>query len=91
LGTSGIYEPIHGSAPDIAGRGSANPYGTILSGALLLRHSLKLESEARALEAAVSDALSRGARTADLSAAGGHALSCVAAGDAVLSSLTRRG
>jgi 3-isopropylmalate dehydrogenase len=91
LGTNGIYEPIHGSAPDIAGRGSANPYGTILSGALLLRHSLKLESEARALEAAVSDALSRGARTADLSAAGANALSCVAAGDAVLSSLTRRG
>ena len=46
-GTAGLYEPIHGSAPDIAGRGIANPYGTILSAAMLLRHSLGLEAEAR--------------------------------------------
>ena len=53
-GARGLYEPIHGSAPDIAGKGIANPYGTILSVAMLLRHSLGLETEARAVEAAVS-------------------------------------
>ena len=90
-GSTGIYEPIHGSAPDIAGRGIANPYGTILSIALLLRHSLKLEQEAAALEAAVNAALAGGARTADLAAPGQPSLSCAAAGDAVLSNLTRRG
>ncbi len=90
-GSSGIYEPIHGSAPDIAGRGIANPYGTIYSIALLLRHSLKLEREAAALEAAVDAALTQGARTADLAARGAPCLSCAAAGDAVLSNLTRRG
>jgi 3-isopropylmalate dehydrogenase len=90
-GRSGIYEPIHGSAPDIAGRGIANPYGTIFSIALLLRHSLGLATEAAALEAAVNAALSAGARTADLVAPGGRALSCAQAGDAVLSSLTPPG
>jgi len=65
-GLRGLYEPIHGSAPDIAGRGIANPYGAILSAALLLRHSLMLPSEARALEAAVACAISEGARTADI-------------------------
>ena len=90
-GRSGIYEPIHGSAPDIAGRGIANPYGTIFSIALLLRHSLGLAAEAAALETAVNAALSAGARTADLVAPGGRALSCAQAGDAVLSSLTPRG
>ncbi|MFZ5920907.1 MAG: 3-isopropylmalate dehydrogenase [Chloroflexota bacterium] len=63
---AGLYEPIHGSAPDIAGRGVANPVGTILSAALLLRHSLGLESEAAAIETAVDAAISAGARTADL-------------------------
>ncbi|HEY6557367.1 MAG TPA: 3-isopropylmalate dehydrogenase [Polyangiaceae bacterium] len=67
-GRLGLYEPIHGSAPDIAGRGIANPLGTILSAALLLRHSLGLESEASAVEAAVQRALAAGARTADLGA-----------------------
>ncbi|GAB3753324.1 3-isopropylmalate dehydrogenase [Lysobacter olei] len=62
----GLYEPIHGSAPDIAGRGIANPYATILSVALLLRHSLGLEHEARCVEKAVSDALDAGVATADL-------------------------
>ena len=66
----GLYEPIHGSAPDIAGRGIANPIGTILSTAMLLRHSLGLETEARAVERAVRDAVSDGARTPDL---GGNA------------------
>ncbi len=89
-GARGIYEPIHGSAPDIAGRGIANPYGTILSVALLLRHSLRLEAEAQALEAAVAAALAAGARTADLAAPGTRALSSAEAGSAVLSSLPRR-
>jgi len=68
LGASarGLYEPIHGSAPDIAGLGVANPIGTILSAALLLRSSLGLEQEARAVEAAVEKAIAQGARTADL-------------------------
>lgn len=86
-GRRGLFEPIHGSAPDIAGRGIANPIGAILSAALLLRHSLGLESEARAVEAAVSAAIGAGARTADLAAAGQRALSTQAAGDAVLTAL----
>ena len=65
-GGPGLYEPIHGSAPDIAGRGIANPAGTILSGALLLRYSLRLEAEAAAVEAAVDQAITDGCRTADL-------------------------
>ena len=65
-GTLGVYEPIHGSAPDIAGKGIANPIGTILSVAMLLRNSLGLEEEARAVEQAVAQALREGARTADL-------------------------
>ena len=86
-GRRGIYEPIHGSAPDIAGRGVANPYGAILSVALLLRHSLELQAEAAALERAVADALAQGARTADLAPEPGRALSTREAGDAVLSRL----
>lgn len=62
----GLYEPIHGSAPDIAGKGIANPIGMILSTALLLRHSLELETEAAAIEQAVDATISAGARTADL-------------------------
>ena len=62
----GLYEPIHGSAPDIAGKGIANPIGTILSVALLLRHSLKLEEEAGTIETAVNETITDGARTADL-------------------------
>ncbi|TYT25873.1 3-isopropylmalate dehydrogenase [Luteimonas viscosa] len=69
-GKVGIYEPIHGSAPDIAGKGIANPYATILSAAMLLRHSLGLEAEAAAVEAAVSSALDAKVFTADLAAAG---------------------
>jgi 3-isopropylmalate dehydrogenase len=83
----GIYEPIHGSAPDIAGRGIANPYGTLLSVALLLRHSLELEREAAALERAVEDALMHGARTADLAPAHARGCSTREAGEAVLSRL----
>jgi 3-isopropylmalate dehydrogenase len=83
----GLYEPIHGSAPDIAGQGVANPCGTILSAALLLRHSLGLEEEAEAIEAAVSNALANGARTADIATTGSLALSTQEMGDAVLASL----
>jgi len=65
----GLYEPIHGSAPDIAGRGIANPTGAILSAAMMLRHSLKLEAEAAAIEKAVHSAIADGCRTADLGGA----------------------
>jgi 3-isopropylmalate dehydrogenase len=83
----GLYEPIHGSAPDIAGRGIANPIGTILSGALLLRHSLGLEAEALAVEAAVAAALRSGIRTADIATAGTQPVGSRAATDAVISAL----
>jgi 3-isopropylmalate dehydrogenase len=65
-GPVGLYEPVHGSAPDIAGKGIANPLGAILSVALLLRHSFKLEREAACVENAVSSVLNQGHRTADL-------------------------
>ena len=70
-GPVGLYEPVHGSAPDIAGKGIANPLGAILSVAMLLRHSFQLGREAACVENAVSSVLSQGARTADL--AKGHA------------------
>ena len=78
-GKRGLYEPIHGSAPDIAGQSIANPVGTILSVAMLLRFSLGLEREAAAIERAVGEALADGARTADL----GGTLSTTAMGAAV--------
>lgn len=62
----GLYEPVHGSAPDIAGQGKANPTGMILSAAMMLRYSLELEAEAQAVEAAIEGALADGARTADI-------------------------
>ncbi|HEV7139315.1 MAG TPA: 3-isopropylmalate dehydrogenase [Steroidobacteraceae bacterium] len=83
-GTRGLYEPIHGSAPDIAGQGIANPCGTILSVALLLRHSLRLETEAEVLERAVSEAIEQGARTPDVAASRDHAVSTDRVGDAIL-------
>ncbi|MFO1392614.1 MAG: 3-isopropylmalate dehydrogenase [Steroidobacteraceae bacterium] len=86
-GTAGLYEPIHGSAPDIAGRGIANPIGTILSGAMLLRHSLGLEPEAAAVEAAVVSAIGAGIRTADLIARGATPVGSRAAADAVVARL----
>ena len=79
-GGPGLYEPIHGSAPDIAGKGIANPIGTILSVALLLRHSLKLEKEAAAIESAVDRAITEGCRTKDL----GGTLSTTAMTDEIL-------
>lgn len=66
----GMYEPIHGSAPDIAGKGIANPIGTILSTAMLLRHSLGLEDEANAIEMAVNNILDDGCRTVDIARSG---------------------
>jgi 3-isopropylmalate dehydrogenase len=86
----GLFEPIHGSAPDIAGRGIANPYAAILSAALLLRYSLRLDTEAKSLEEAVHRAISGGALTADLIPPGkppGNSLSTRAAADAVLAGL----
>ncbi len=65
-GGPGLYEPIHGSAPDIAGKGIANPVGTILSSAMLLRYSLGLEAEAAAVEKAVDDTITAGCRTGDI-------------------------
>jgi 3-isopropylmalate dehydrogenase len=65
-GKVGLYEPVHGSAPDIAGKGIANPLGAILSAAMLLRHSFHLEAEASCIERVVSSVLDAGARTADL-------------------------
>ena len=85
-GTKGIYEPIHGSAPDIAGQGIANPYATILSAAMLLRLSLGLETEAAAVEAAVAGAIAAGIRTADMRPTGKPA-STSEAGAAVLERL----
>jgi 3-isopropylmalate dehydrogenase len=86
-GTRGLYEPIHGSAPDIAGQGIANPYGAILSIALLLRHSFKLETEARAIELAVHRAIGDGVRTADIVSHSHRGASTQEAGDAVLAAM----
>jgi 3-isopropylmalate dehydrogenase len=86
-GRGGLFEPIHGSAPDIAGRGIANPYGAISSAAMLLRLSLNLTTEAQMLGSAVTRALEGGALPADLVKAGGTPLSTGATGDAVLRAL----
>ncbi len=67
---TGLFEPVHGSAPDIAGQNKANPIGAIASAAMLLRYSLKLETEARAIESAVEKVLLSGSRTADLAGSG---------------------
>ncbi|RLT36069.1 MAG: 3-isopropylmalate dehydrogenase [Chloroflexi bacterium] len=83
----GMYEPIHGSAPDIAGKGLANPIGMLRCAALLLRHSLGLEAEAVALETAVTEAINAGARTADIVRPGEQALSTREMAEAVLSRL----
>lgn len=87
-GKLGLYEPIHGSAPDIAGRGIANPYAAILSVALLLRFSLELPEEAALVERAVADAIAAGVRTVDI-AAGGAAVTTAQAGTAVLDRITQ--
>jgi 3-isopropylmalate dehydrogenase len=85
-GTLGLYEPIHGSAPDIAGKGIANPLAAILSAALLLRYSLKLESEAAAVEDAVDAVIDEGLRTPDI-AGGGPAVKTAEMTSAVIDAL----
>jgi 3-isopropylmalate dehydrogenase len=90
-GTRGVYEPIHGSAPDIAGKGLANPIGTILSAAMLLRHSLRLDREAELVERAVARVVESGARTADMAPAPGEALSTSAMGERIRHELTKSG
>ena len=89
LGSSGpgLYEPIHGSAPDIAGKGIANPLATILAAAMLLRHSLGLEQEAVSVEAAVKRVLAAGYRTADLVRRGEPSIGTIAMADYVLQSM----
>ncbi|NLW79845.1 MAG: 3-isopropylmalate dehydrogenase [Ruminococcaceae bacterium] len=79
----GLYEPIHGSAPDIAGTGKANPVGTILSVAMMLRYSLGMPAEADTVEAAVDTALAAGARTADTAKPGETVLTCRQMGEKI--------
>jgi len=86
---SALYEPIHGSAPDIAGQGIANPIGAIRSFAMCLRHSLDRPQDASLLERAVEAALTSGARTRDIASAGQSELSTTMMTDAVLAELTR--
>jgi len=83
----GMYEPIHGSAPDIAGKGLANPLATILSAAMLLRHSLNQEAAAKRIETAVRKVLAQGYRTADITEPGCKQVGTIAMGDAVLAAL----
>jgi 3-isopropylmalate dehydrogenase len=83
----GLYEPIHGSAPDIAGKGIANPLATILSAALMLRYSLAQEPAAQRIEAAVSKVLRSGLRTVDIYTPGMRKASSAEMGDAVVAAL----
>jgi 3-isopropylmalate dehydrogenase len=86
-GTRAMYEPIHGSAPDIAGQGIANPLATILSVAMMLRYSFDMEEAALWVESAVDDVLDKGYRTPDIYTDGCRKVSCVEMGDAVLAEL----
>ena len=86
-GSRGLYEPIHGSAPDIAGQNKANPIGTILSAAMMLKYSFDLDEEAAAIEAAVHKVLDAGLRTGDMMAEGCTLVSCSEMGDAILKNL----
>jgi 3-isopropylmalate dehydrogenase len=88
-GGVGLYEPVHGSAPDIAGKGIANPLGAILSAALLLRHSFQLENEAACIERAVNAVLTQGWRTADLAGAGQESISTTEMGRRVIAEVRR--
>jgi 3-isopropylmalate dehydrogenase len=83
----GLYEPSHGSAPDIAGKGIANPLATILSVAMMLRFSLNRPAQADRIEAAVRSVLAQGLRTADIHAAGTTLIGTRAMGDAVVQAL----
>ncbi|HRN66557.1 MAG TPA: 3-isopropylmalate dehydrogenase [Promineifilum sp.] len=86
-GGPGLYEPIHGSAPDIAGKGIANPLATILSAAMLLRSSLGLTDEAAAIESAVAQVLADGARTADIARSGEPTIGTKEMGQRVIAAL----
>jgi 3-isopropylmalate dehydrogenase len=86
-GTLGLYEPIHGSAPDIAGKGIANPIGAILSAALLLRWSLSREDAAQSIERAVSRVLAGGLRTADIATDGQRPAGTGVMADAIIEAL----
>ncbi|MEG2419274.1 MAG: isocitrate/isopropylmalate family dehydrogenase, partial [Eubacterium sp.] len=83
----GMYEPIHGSAPDIAGEDKANPIATILSVAMLLRYSLNLEAEAAAIEGAVKKTLAQGWRTGDIAVPGETVIGCIEMGNKVIENL----
>ena len=83
----GLYEPIHGSAPDIAGKNLANPLATILSAAMMLRHSLEQDGAAARVEGAVKKVLSQGYRTADIHRAGTRRVGTREMGDAVVAAL----
>jgi 3-isopropylmalate dehydrogenase len=89
-GKPGLYEPVHGSAPDIAGQGKANPLATILSFAMALRYSLDLGAEADRVEQAVQDVLSRGVRTPDIMAKGCKEVTTSAMGDALVETLSAK-
>jgi 3-isopropylmalate dehydrogenase len=84
----GLYEPIHGSAPDLAGRDLANPLATILAAAMALRHSLGLETEAAAMESAVDSVLAAGLRTADIAPQGFETVGTAAMGAAVAAAVS---
>ena len=86
-GSRGLYEPIHGSAPDIAGQNKANPIGTILAAAMILKYSFDMDEEAEAVEEAVSRVLDQGLRTGDMMAEGCTLVSCSEMGDAILKAL----
>ena len=86
-GTCGLYEPIHGSAPDIAGTDAANPIGTILSAAMMLRYSFDMEAEASAIEKAVSAYLDKGYRTADIMSEGMKLTGCKECGKIIVENL----
>lgn len=90
VGKPALYEPVHGSAPDIAGQGKANPLATILSFAMALRYSLNLSSEADMIEAAVQDVLKSGSRTADIMAQGCNLISTAQMGDALINALNKK-
>ena len=86
-----MFEPIHGSAPDIAGEGIANPVATILSAAMLLRHAFGLSGEADAVEQAVANVLAQGLRTPDIAAPGGvQTVSTSELGDAIEAALIKK-
>ena len=86
-GTCGLYEPIHGSAPDIAGQDVVNPIASILSAAMMLRYSFGMTEEADAIENAVNKVLDKGLRTADNMSEGCTCLGCTAMGDAILAEI----